>query len=312
MNPLVPIQPAATLALTKTGGTGIVGWSNRGEGAEGLVFEAARDYEGYVMALAPAGGDLVVSIADRNSNTTLATQTLSVAASPAWQRVDFSGLVPSAATACVGIAFGSDPTIDCGRVPSDGMNPGIICVRCGGEFVVGLASVGVVHIGFVTVQPGAWGRLGDLPVLKSGTDMLTQMGFGAIRQGGSVSQSFRWKDWRGQPHARAAMSHVWGPTLVAPWGPFEFLDMANALDITPILTLAWDLNTPQDWGDLMDYLYADDTTEWGRVRIHNDSHPAPYRIDTFELGAFCITQPNGAGSAFTATRTLLRISHRRM
>lgn len=242
MNALV-VPPAATLALTKTGGAGVVGWANRGEGGEGLVFEAAREYEGYAMVLAPRGGDVVFAIGDRNANTTLATTTITVAASPVWQRVAFANLVPTAGTTCVGIAFASDATIDCGRAPSDGMNPGIICVRCGGEFSVGLASIGAIHVGFVTLQPGAWGRFAGLPVLKSGTDMLQRLGFGGIRQGGSVSQSLRWKDWRGAPEARAAMSHVWGPTLVAPWGPFEFLDMANALNVTPILTLAWDLNT---------------------------------------------------------------------
>jgi len=77
------------------------------------------------------------------------------------------------------------------------------------------------------------------------------MGHGSIRQGGSVSQSFRWKDWRGAPEQRAAMNHAWGPDLVAPWEPFEVIDMANALDIMPIITLAWDLNTAEDWGDLV-------------------------------------------------------------
>ena len=76
----------------------------------------------------------------------------------------------------MGIPFGSDPTIDCGPAPTAGENPGIVCVRCGGEFAVGLASEGSVHVGFVTLQPGAWGRFGDLPVLKSGSDMIQRMG----------------------------------------------------------------------------------------------------------------------------------------
>jgi len=108
------------------------------------------------------------------------------------------------------------------------------------------------------------------------------------------------------------MNHVWGPVVVAPWGPFEFIDMANALDVMPILTLATDTNTPDDWADLVECkfyairklnahpnpdpftrgpkpksptdMYGDETTTWGAVRIHNDSHPAPFKIDTFELG----------------------------
>ena len=283
MNPNV-VPPAATLSLTNTGGSGIVGWANRGIGGEGLVFQGGRDYEGYAMALAPSGGSLQVALVDRSAgNATLASVTLQVPPSPDWQKVSWQGLTPSASTSCTGIPWGSDPSVDCGEPPKDGMNPGIVCVKCGGEVSIGLASQGALHLGFVTLQPGAWGRLGDLPVLKSGTDMIQAMGFQSIRQGGSVSYSLRWKDWRGAPEQRAAMNHVWGPDLVAPWSPFDFVDMANALDIMPIVTLACDLNNATDWGDLVEYLYGDESTEWGAVRIHNDSHPAPYKIDTFEL-----------------------------
>lgn len=297
LNPAANAIPpgAPTLLLTKTGGDGLVGWGNRGIGGEGLVFEGGKDYEGYVVALAPAGGALLVALVDRNANATLASTTLTLAPSPAWQKVPFEGLTPSAGTSCVGIDFGSDPTIDCGPAPKQGQNPGIVCVRCGGEVQVGLTSVGSVHVGFVTVQPGAWGRFNGLPVLKRGTDMIQAMGFKSIRQGGSVSYSLAWKDWRGAPEQRAAMNHVWGPNLVAPWGPFELIDMANALGIKAIVTLATDTspsappnphNSAQDWADLVEYLYGGESTPWGAVRIHNDSHPAPFDIDTFELGSF--------------------------
>ena len=283
MNPNVS-PPAATLALSMTGGSGIVGWANRGIGGEGLFFEAGKDYEGYAVVLAPSGGELQVAMMDRSVNFTLASITLQVSASPQWQKVPFSGLTPVRGTDCTGIAFGSDAEVDCGEAPKAGMNPGIVCVKCSGEVSIGLASVGALHIGFVTLQAGPWGRLGDLPVSRAGTDMLQAMGFRSIRQGGSVSYSLRWKDWRGVPEQRTAMNHVWGPDLVAPWGPFELLDMASALSIKPIITLACDLNSAQDWGDLVEYLYGDSSTAWGAVRIHNDSHPAPYEIDTFELG----------------------------
>jgi len=287
MNPNV-VPPAPTLRVDMGGSTtGFAGWANRGIGGEGLVFEAGgKDYEGYVMILVPTGGPaatLTISMNDRTSNTTLATTSLQVPPSPTWQRIPFSGLTPSAPTTCTGIPFDSDPTVDCGQAPKPGMNPGIVCVKCGGEVTFGVTS-GAAHLGFVTLEPGSWGRFQDLPVLKSGTDMIQRMGFKSIRQGGSVSYSLRWKDWRGAPEQRAAMNHIWGPDLVAPWGPFEFIDMANAMNIMPIVTLACDLDTAEDWGDLVEYMYGDDTTPWGAVRIHNDSHPLPYRCDTFELG----------------------------
>jgi hypothetical protein len=35
-------------------------------------------------------------------------------------------------------------------------------------------------------------------------------------------------------------------------GPFEVIDMCAALDIEPIITLAYDLNDPLDWADLVE------------------------------------------------------------
>jgi hypothetical protein len=37
-----------------------------------------------------------------------------------------------------------------------------------------------------------------------------------------------------------------------PSGPFEVIDMCAALDIEPIITLAYDLNDPLDWADLVE------------------------------------------------------------
>lgn len=50
------------------------------------------------------------------------------------------------------------------------------------------------------------------------------------------------------------------------------------------MTLAYDLNTVDDWADLVEYAWGDATTTWGSVRIVNDSHPAPYKCSIFELG----------------------------
>ena len=49
-------------------------------------------------------------------------------------------------------------------------------MRCAGQFSLGLASAGRVDLDYVWLQPGAWGRVGDLPVRKQTADVLTQMG----------------------------------------------------------------------------------------------------------------------------------------
>ena len=169
-----------------------------------------------------------------------------------------------------------------------GGQPGSVCVKCGGEFFVGLAGPAgaEIHVGYVYLSPGAWGTYAGLPVLQSAVDTLQQMGITMIRQGGSVAQTLAWKDWRGAPWERRSLGHVWGGSLVSGWGPFEFLAMCEAADILPVVTLAWDLNSVQDWADLVDYLHdAGGTTEFGALRIA-DGHAGVYNLTVFELGTF--------------------------
>ena len=110
-----------------------------------------------------------------------------------WHRLEFE-LTPSASADCEGIAPGSDPTVDCGRVGSGGRDPSdaSVCVRCGGELRLSLGggqphgSAGVngvvsphaipspisLNLDFVWLQPGAWGRFAGLPVLKRSVELL--------------------------------------------------------------------------------------------------------------------------------------------
>ena len=84
---------------------------------------------------------------------------------------------------------------------------GHVCIRCAGEFAIGLAEPGAVHIDYVFLQPGAWGRYGEGPFLKSGVDTLKEMGITTIRLGGSFSDQsyYFWKYWRGQPSERQSL-----------------------------------------------------------------------------------------------------------
>lgn len=198
-------------------------------------------------------------------------------------------LTPSASTTCEGIPFGSDPSIDCG----EDAGPAHICVRCGGEFRIGVtgSSYGGVNIGFVSLMPGAWARVpkkdgsGPTVTLKSAGDVLQTMGVSLIRFGGSVSQSMRWKDWRGPAWNRPSNQQVWGFSLLAGFGPFEYAELAEALDLEAVVTLAYDSNDALDWADLVEYLYGDaQSTSWG-MRRAADGHPSVYSsVRVFELG----------------------------
>ncbi len=41
--------------------------------------------------------------------------------------------------------------------------------------------------------------------------------------------------------------------------------------------------SPEDWADLVEYLFGNATTTWGAQR-YMDGHPAPYRATYFEIG----------------------------
>ena len=51
---------------------------------------------------------------------------------------------------------------------------------------------------------------------------------------------------------RPSQQQVWGNSLLSGWGPFEVIDMCNALGIEPIVTLAYDLNSALDFADLVE------------------------------------------------------------
>jgi hypothetical protein len=268
---------------------GQVGLVNRGIGYAGFSLVANQPYEVEVWVWAGDSATAFVELRDYTTNVSLARQDFAVQSTgPDWGSTWFRyniTLVPTAGTTCVGIPFGSDPTIDCGG----DAGPAHVCMRCGGELYVGLSAPGDAKFGSVSLMPGPWGRLVApdgrvLPVLKSGSDMLTTMGITLMRSGGSVSQSMRWKDWRGPEVYRPSNQQIWGESLLAGWGIFEVIDMCNALGIEPVITLAYDDNDSLDWADLVEYCWGDaTTTSWGARRAA-DGHPGVFNVSVFELG----------------------------
>lgn len=201
-----------------------------------------------------------------------------------WTRVNFT-LTPTADAQCEGIAPGSDPAIDCGKL---GPGAGHICVRCAGQFAVGLSSPGDMLIDFVWLQPGEWGRLAGLPVLKDTIDTLQAIGITAIRQGGSFTDPayYFWKNWRGPVEQRPSVGATWGRELISSWGPFEMIDMCDAAGFEPIITTTGQSGkccAPEDMADLVEYCWGGASTKWGALRIA-DGHPDPYKLRFIELG----------------------------
>jgi hypothetical protein len=133
----IKLASAALPSAAGSAAAAAAGVSNRGLGNAGMVFESGKVYEGFLFARLPAaeaaagggggggggGGaavSMTVSLEDYSTKKTLATQTLSIAATGASQssgdfvRYNFT-LTPSASTNCVDITPGSDPDVSCGH-----------------------------------------------------------------------------------------------------------------------------------------------------------------------------------------------------
>ena len=280
-------KPSMSFTLDSDGGES--GLRNRGIGGEGLALQAGKPYTVSLFLWSGGTPAAFVELYDFTTNASLArADFVAVSTGPdwgsTWIQYNFT-LTPSAGTECTGIAFGSDPAIDCGG----DAGAAHVCVRCGGEFRLGIASKGNIKVGYVELMPGAWGLLSSkrgtpIPVLKSAGDALTSMGVTVMRNGGSVSQSMRWKDWRGAVWNRPSQQQAWGKSLLSGWGPFEYIEMAEALDIEPIVTLAYDTNDALDFADLVEYCWGAESTAWGARRAADRGHAGVYNITVFELG----------------------------
>ena len=158
-----------------------------------------------------------------------------------FQQIAFN-LTPSASTTCGSVDPSLPPEqtgVDCGGMPS----PAHICIRCSGQFVVALMSpsAGPIHVDYVYLVPGEWGRFQGLPVLKSAAENLQEMGIKVIRQGGifvSDGDGYDWKLWRGPPWERGSLGWVWKSSLIGGWGPFELADMCQAIGAEMVYTVA--------------------------------------------------------------------------
>jgi len=286
--PAVVFATNPSMKVEATNGT--VGVANRGLGSAGLFLEAGRGYEFEAWVLQDTNVTLFAELRDFQRNVTLShVEFQPNVTGPAWGanwgRVNFT-LTPSSASSCHAIEYGSDPAVDCGLNPGGDAHP---CLVCSGELVLGLVDGGRINIGYAALQPGPWGRVitadgTALPVLRRSGGTLTQMGISVVRNGGSVTQAIRWKDWRGSLWNRPSNTQAWGATLLAGWGMFDQVDLAVALDIEPIISLAYDLNDPGDCADLVEYCWGSNATSWGKRRI-SDGHAHVYNVTTFELGA---------------------------
>jgi alpha-galactosidase len=139
--------------------------TNRGIGNEGLYLLSGKDYEGYFFAKSELPTNVTVMLRNHLDGTAMASASIMVNSPSEWTQYNFSLAVSSSVknASCEGITPGSDPTISChlgnSSITTDPQNDrqGHVCIRCAGEFAIGLTAPGVVHVDYVMLQPGRWG-----------------------------------------------------------------------------------------------------------------------------------------------------------
>ena len=153
-----------------------------------------------------------------------------------------------------------------------------------GRFALKLDAPGAVDVGYVSLQPGPWGRFKDLPVRKDVADALVAQGLTVLRYGGSMvnAPEYRWKNMIGPREQRAPYKGFWYPYSTNGWGILDFLDFCEAAGFLAVPAFHLD-EAPQDMADFVEYVNGPADSRWGKVRAEN-GHPAPYRLRHFEFG----------------------------
>lgn len=246
-----PFQGDRSQTITFTGGQGSVGVANSGLHHEGMNVVAHKGYDGMVTLRGATGQHVRLALQDATGATTYASTTVTLT-STGWRTYDF-GLTPNAADTHA-------------------------------RFAIQLTRPGSVDAGYAFLEPGSWGRYANLPVRKDVVDSLKAEGVKALRFGGSAinAASYRWKTMIGPRQDRPVTDGTWYPYESNGFGIFDFLNLGEAMGVEAIPTLNID-ETPQDIADLMDYLFAPTTDQWGARRAA-DGHPKPYTISRIELG----------------------------
>ena len=260
-------------------GAGGCGVRNRGLDFGGHFFAGGKAYAGHFFVKGDTAATIIVSLFDWQSSKVLATQALSIPATAVWSMTNFT-LTPSASTQCSTYAVSKDNT--CYR------NAENLCPICTGEFHISVAKGAVMLDQVFLEQSSARYAGGSQPTRKDVVGLVKDtMGFGVLRNGGSQcnAEGYRWKRFRGPAWDRQPFDGTWYHDFASPgWRIFEFLEMCEAADIHPVVTLN-NKETPEDMADFVEYCYGSaETTTWGAVRASDRGRPEPYKTFWVEIG----------------------------
>ena len=94
-----------------------------------------------------------------------------------------------------------------------------------------LKQPGSVVLGYVSVQPGEWGRFKGLPVRKDVSEALIAQGLTVLRYGRSMVNcpEYRWKQMIGPRERRQPYKGTWYPYSTNGRGIIDFMMIVRAL-----------------------------------------------------------------------------------
>jgi hypothetical protein len=246
-----PFVGTQSQGIVMEGGSGEVGIENRGLNRMGMNFVEGREYRGHFWARAENTVAVGIGLASGNGDRVYASREVMVKGNE-WRRYDFE-LTPEA----------SDST---------------------GRFEIFLSRPGSVELGYVFLEPGAWGTFKGLPVRGDIARGMIDEGITALRYGGSMvnTSEYRWMQMIGDRDRRPPYHGHWYEWSSNGWGIIDFLNFCEAAGFLPVVDLNID-ETPGDVADFVEYVNGPTTSAWGARRAA-DGHPNPYRLTHIELG----------------------------
>ena len=276
--------------LTASAALGCASVVNFGIDNVGMALHADAQYEGYTVVRCTNANAAILRVDFVNLDGVIGGNEVELNCTGTWELTRFS-LRANASTTCHNASV---PRVQapvqrpwCGSV--DGPPPEKACVECGGGVAFSLSSSTgqTVSVELDQVYLSPTETFLGLPIRKDVGELLftssSGLQLGALRLGGSsvAVAGYRWKHFRGPPYLRQPYAGRWQAIQSGRWAIFEFLDLCEALNISHACVVNLDIKeSPKDIGDLIEYLYGDSQTEWGKKR-HLDGRSASYPRNIF-------------------------------
>jgi alpha-L-arabinofuranosidase len=280
-----PFNSARSQKIELVRGEGTAGIANRGLNRWGLTFREGNTYSGRLY-LRQKGykGQVAVALQSANGKRTYAEQSLGPIGSD-WQRFEFSLKAHSPSP-----------------LTGEGRGEGVIDSNA--RFAISIDEPGAVWVDQVYLSGTGDELFHGLPMRGDIGRMLEDEGLTVLRYGGSMvnAPGYRWKNMIGDRDQRPQYKGWWYSHSTNGFGIETFVQFCEAAkhdsgfllaparrrrqDRDAPVTAVFAINieeTPQDAGDLVEYLNGPATSHWGAERTKN-GHPAPYGVKYIEIG----------------------------